>query len=332
MTLVLKLKDRNYWAYDWYEKGLNPIPRDGKIPIIKYKMFKNQRLPQYYFDNWVTNDTFNKNNLCIMIGKLTGHTDTLNFARSGLYLNFADFDNELAIKELCCYKDRQFTLRQFSKVVYVVQHFDDPTHCHVYWLASKPMPKRTIDKDAKILGKIRNNKLPSIEIKGAGDVAFCAGGTHESGYPYLPIGTKEICIIEELGEHIQAICKKYNLPVSDVERNKSRLRRLNNYKLKFKSNPKLRRILSEYADNNIQWRNIYENSRNNTLFDRARRYLRKNRDLLTPDNFKRIVQSWNAKWCKPPLSGFEVNNICNSILSYQGQGQNNDNGDHQENV
>ena len=64
------------------------------------------------------------------------------------------FDNELAIKEFCNYKGRQFTLEEMAKIVYVVQHSDDQTHCHVYWLASKPMAKRTLDKD-KILEKIK---------------------------------------------------------------------------------------------------------------------------------------------------------------------------------
>ena len=161
--------------------------------------------------------------MCVMIGKITGHTDTLNYARKGLCLNFCDFDNELAIKEFCRYRDRQFTLEEMAKICFVVQH-SDSTHCHIYWLASKPLPKRTLDKDSKILEKIRNNELPAIEIKGAGDVAFCPGGKHESGNLYLPIGTTELCVIEELGDHIQSICRKYNLPVSDSERNK--LRRL----------------------------------------------------------------------------------------------------------
>ena len=144
-----------------------------------------------------------------MIGKLSGHTESLNHAREGLYLNFCDFDNELAIKEFCNYKGHQFTLEEMAKIVYVVQHSDDKSHCHIYWLASSPMPKRTLDKDEKILEKIKANELPSVELKGAGDIAFCPGGYHESGNPYLPIGTTELVIIEELGEHIESICRKY---------------------------------------------------------------------------------------------------------------------------
>ena len=143
---------------------------------------------------------------------------------SALYLNFADLDNQLAIDEFCTYKGKQFTIDEMAKIVFLVQHSDDPTHCHVYWLASKALAKRTLDKEKKILEQIRNNQLPAIEIKAAGDVAFCPGGYHESGNPYEPIGTNELFIIEELGEHIESICKKYKLPVSDTEKNK--LRRL----------------------------------------------------------------------------------------------------------
>ncbi len=203
-----------------------------------------------------------------MIGKLSGHTEILQYARKGLYLNFGDFDNELAIRELCNWKGKQFTLEQLAKIVYVVQH-KDSTHCHIYWISSKPMAKRTLDKDKKILDQIRHNKLPSVEIKGVGDVAFCPGEFHESGNPYLPIGTNKIYIIEELGEHIQSICRKYDLPVSDVERNKQR--RLNSIaNAKLKSKDKLLLTDFDYEDLE-QWSDIFENSRNNTLFDRARK-------------------------------------------------------------
>ncbi len=153
------------------------------------------------------------------------------------------------------------------------KHSDDPTHCHVYWISSKPMAKRTLDKDGKILDKIRRNELPLVEIKAAGDVAFCQGGKHESRNPYLPIGTTELCIIEELGDHIHSICRKYNLPVSDSERNQLRsLTSISNGK-KSKSKDKQSSLLSDDLDNK-RWTKIYESSRNNTLFDRARKYLR----------------------------------------------------------
>ena len=95
-----------------------------------------------------------------------------------------------------------------SKVCFIVQHADK-SHAHIYWLASKPLPKRTLDKDKQILAKIRNNELPAVELKGAGDVAFCPGGFHESGNPYEVVagGTTELCIIEELNDHIHSICR-----------------------------------------------------------------------------------------------------------------------------
>ena len=47
----------------------------------------------------------------------SGHTELLNCAQKGLYLNFADFDNDLAIKEFCNYNGRQFTLEEMAQVV-----------------------------------------------------------------------------------------------------------------------------------------------------------------------------------------------------------------------
>ena len=152
------------------------------------------------------------------------------------------------------------------------------------------MAKRTLDKDGKILDKIRRNELPSVEIKAAGDVAFCPGGKHESRNPYHPIGTTELCIIEELGDHIHSICRKYNLLVSDSERNQLRsLTSISNGK-KSKSKDKQSSLLSDDLDNK-RWTKIYESSRNNTLFDRARKYLKKNIDILSPETFKRIVHA-----------------------------------------
>ena len=312
-------KTPNDWARYWYYTvGVNPIPRIGKIPIIKYKEYRNKRIPNELFNEWIDQGKFNEN-MCCIIGKLSGPTDTLNYVRKGLYLNFCDFDNELAIKEFCNWKGKQFTIEEISKIVYVVQH-SDSTHCHIYWLSSKPMPKRTLDKDKKILEKIKNNELPAIEIKAAGDVAFCPGGKHESGKAYIPVGTRELYIIEELGEHIDSICKKYELPVSDSERNK--LRRLIKINLIADNNKKSKDKLPtdfDYESQDEEWSEIPESARNNTLFDRARKYLKKNLDLLNADNFRRIVHSWNEKWCNPPLLDFEVDGICSSVLSYYTQ-------------
>ena len=308
--------DVNQWVDYWfYQVGVNPIPRDGKIPIIKFKQYRNKRLPSELFNQWEQEGKFNKN-MCCMVGKLSGHTELLSYARKGLYLNFADFDNQLAIDEFCTYKGRKFSLEDMAKIVYVVQH-SDKSHCHVYWIASRPMAKRTLEIDKKIVEKFRNNQLPAVEIKGQGDVAFSPGGKHESGNLYLPIRTTELCIIEELGEHIESICRKYNLPVSDSERNK--LSRLNSI-AKLKSKGRLATFEFDFEDE-IEESEILESARNNTLFDRARRYFRKNKDLLSTDTFRRIVHSWNQKWCYPPLPEFEVNGICSSILNHNG-GQN----------
>jgi hypothetical protein len=222
MTFLIPESPNDSASYWYYEVEVNVIPRIGKIPIIPYKQYRNKRIPEELFNQWENEGRFN-HNMCVMIGKLSGHTEILQYARKGLYLNFADFDNELAIREFCNWKGKQFTLEQISNIVYVVQHSDDSTHAHVYWLSSKSLPKRTLDKDKKILEQIRNNEHPAVEIKAQGDVAFCPGGYHETGNPYLPIGTNELCIIEELGEHIESICRKYKLPVSDTERNKLRL-------------------------------------------------------------------------------------------------------------
>jgi hypothetical protein len=194
----------------WFnEVGGNVFPRDGKIPIIKTKPWRNKRLPAELYNHWKQDGELDKN-FCVMVGAISGPTDTLNFARSGLHLNFADFDNLLAIRELCTWKgNKHCTLQEFAKIGYVVQHSDDRTHCHIYWLASKPMPRRRLETDKKTLELIKSNQLPAIEIKGQGDVAFCSGGYHESGNQYLPLIQHELFIIEELGEHIQNICRKY---------------------------------------------------------------------------------------------------------------------------
>ena len=196
------------WLDSWYyHYGVNPFGRNGKIPVVKYGKYRGKLISEDEFNDSKTQGQFN-HNMCIMIGGLSGHTELLKYARKGLYLNFADFDNELACREFCNYGGQQYTLEEVARTAFIVQHSDDRTHAHVYWLASKPMARRRLETainktDKMILDKIRRNELPAIEFKGQGDIAFAPGGYHESGNPYEPIGTTEICIIEELGAHIE---------------------------------------------------------------------------------------------------------------------------------
>ena len=138
----------NQWANHWfYHVGVNTLPRYGKKAIIKYSPFRNKRIPAELFNHWKDEKKFDLN-ICVMVGKLSGATEIQNYVRKDLDLNFCDFDNQLAIDEFCNYKGHQFTLEQMAKICYIVQH-SDKSHCHVYWLASKAMAKRTLETDKK---------------------------------------------------------------------------------------------------------------------------------------------------------------------------------------
>ena len=127
----------NPWPDFWYyDVGVNPFGRNGKIPVVKYSQYRGKLISEDEFNDSKTQGKFN-HNMCIMIGGLSGHTETLQYARKGLYLNFADFDNELACREFCNYNGQQYTLEEVARTTFIVQHSDDKTHAHVYWLASK---------------------------------------------------------------------------------------------------------------------------------------------------------------------------------------------------
>ena len=311
MTLSYpSISSANDWADLWYDMGLKPIPRNGKTPMIKYGDLRGNPLQKELFEQWKTEGKFDIN-MCIMVDKVVSNTSSVvdKWAKedSPRYLNFADLDNQKAIDEFCTWNGMKITLEEISKHVMIVQHEDDKTHCHIYWFSKKPMKRRTLDTDSKIVKKIRNNEVPAIEIKGEGDVAFCPGGKHENGFPYLPIGIHEPLQSEEIGDHINSILTKYQLPLCDKDSNGGN--RNNSGKFNAKN-------LFSFGEK------VREGARNNTIFDLCRKVISNNRDL--PEAIvKKLCFDCNQELCEPPLSDTEVESIFKSAQNYIAEEKNN---------
>lgn len=88
----------------------------------------------------------------------------------------------------------------------VEQHKDNLQKAHIYFYSPIPFPKKGSDS---VLG---------LEVKGLGEhgIAYCANSTHKDGQPYEITGTTSPITLtadqaNEYIEHIDQICKKYNL-------------------------------------------------------------------------------------------------------------------------
>jgi hypothetical protein len=89
----------------------------------------------------------------------------------------------------------------------VEQHKDSPEKAHIYFYSPIPYPKKSA---GSVLG---------LEVKGLGEhgIEYCTNSIHKDGQSYEIIGTTNPPITlsadqaKEYIDHIDQICKKYNL-------------------------------------------------------------------------------------------------------------------------
>jgi hypothetical protein len=117
-----------------------------------------------------------------------------------------DADKQNAIDELCLRNGKTTMLQEMAQKFIVEQHKDNLQKAHTYFYSPIPFPKKSSDS---VLG---------LEVKGLGEhgIAYCANSIHKDGQPYEIIGTTNPIVLtadqaREFIEHIDQICKKYNL-------------------------------------------------------------------------------------------------------------------------
>ena len=270
----------NAWADFWRNSiGVNVIPANSvkKMTWINWSKDPNinmqtQPIPQYMHDEWKHNESF-KNGMAIICGKVLHIPE-----KSHLWLCAVDCDNRLAIDEMTS------DLADMSQHTVVEQHLDNPNKAHFYFYTTKPMQKKSSDStNVNLKTKMDAGLIPAIEMKGEGQhgIMYCTPSPHRDGTNYEIIGTKEPAIMDEVGNVVLNICKKYNLGVGDSGR----------LPMKLLMDPETK---------------IHEgHNRHEALMRYAESILRKYPKMLE-EEFDGLVMLWNNKHCDPPLSDSEV--------------------------
>jgi hypothetical protein len=193
------------WADFWrYSIGVNVLSANSKkkSPTVYWKEWQDKPIPEEIHNQWKGQGKFSTG-IAIIPGKVWHNKE-----KQGLYFISLDVDKLEAITELCTNRNgKKISLEQMAQKFLVEQHKDNLQKAHVYFYSPIPFPKKEPDS---VLG---------LEVKGLGEhgVANCAGSIHKDGQPWEIIGVKEppVTLKEEQAkefiEHIDQICKKYNL-------------------------------------------------------------------------------------------------------------------------
>jgi putative DNA primase/helicase len=281
------MNDFNEWADFWRNRiGVNIIPADSrnKRPIVLWKEFQDKPIPGRLHNQWKNQSLFD-NGIAIILGKVWHRND-----RQDYYLNCIDVDNLRAIQEFFARNGKATTIEEFSKKTIIEQHRDNPNRLHLYvYTVGKPLRDKSSDV-GRLSGNVDPDTIPAFEVKASSNLlSFCCPGIHKDGHKVEIIGIREPAVLEggtidDMQDHIDAICIKYDL-----------IRGNNN------SNNQIP-ISELFKDDTI----IYEgHNRHAALLRVMESLLRRNAGLLSPDQIERLSKEWNVKHCQPPLDDGE---------------------------
>ena len=277
----------NDWADYWrYDVGVNVIPADtqNKRPIVEWRKYQNVPISEEHHNEWKSTNAFAKG-IAILPGKVWH-----NQFKKGLYLVFVDLDNKKAIDEFCTRDGITTPLTELAKGMIIEQHKDDPNKAHAYFYSKHPFIKKSSDRVSDLSLKIDRNEIPAIEVKGLGEhgIAYCTPSVHKNGHCYEIIGSTEATEISDLDQHIDSICKKYNIPYLDGNVNC--------------------RALTPIHDLFNEDTKIYEgHNRHEALLRVMESLLLRNYGILVEAQIKPLAADWNQQHCVPPLENREFN-------------------------
>jgi hypothetical protein len=199
---------------------------------------------------------------------------------------------------ICFRNGKSTTLQEMSQKFIVEQHKDNSQKAHVYFYSTIPFPKKDADS---VLG---------LEVKDIGEhgIANCTASIHKNGQPWEIVGVKEpVTLTEEQAkefiEHIDQICKKYNLEYLEKH---------------------YRNLLDSDAK-------IYQGQRHDSMISIANSLLFRygcnddssttaaaddNMDPRLEQELKNRFVNINDKRCVPPLAASEINQIWKDAVAY----------------
>ena len=281
------MNDFNEWADFWrYNLGVNVIPANSrrKRPLVNWKEFQDKPIPEGLHNQWKNHRSFD-NGIAIILGKVWHRND-----RQDYYLNCIDVDNLKAIQELFTRNGKAATIEEFSKKTIIEQHKDNPNRLHLYvYTVGIPLRNKSSDV-SRLSDNVDPDTIPAFEVKASSHLlSFCCPGIHKDGLKVEIIGTREPAVLEggiidEMQDHIDTICIKYDLICGN-------------------SNGNNQIPISElFKDDTI----IYEgHNRHAALLRIMESLLRRNAGLLSPDQIEGLSKEWNVKHSQPPLDDGE---------------------------
>jgi hypothetical protein len=285
----------NEWADFWrYTIGANVIPADtkDKVPLVKWTEFQDSPISKAQHDKWKVDCAFDKG-MAVIAGKIWH-----NQLKNGLYLIFVDLDNQKAIDEFCTRNGKRVTLEEMSQHMLIEQHKDDLNRAHVYFYSKHPFLKKSSDRVSDLTERIDSNDIPAIEVKGSGKhgIAFCTS-PHKNGYNYEIINIIEPSEISNLEQHIDSICRKYNISYLDQNGNSKSLVPIPEL---FKPETK-----------------IFEgHNRHEAVLRIIESLLSRTATILQEKTIKDLAWKENLRLCVPPLDHKEFEKQWNDGLSY----------------
>ena len=280
----MNLHQINMWADFWRNNiGVNVIPAVSmnKKPLVSWKEdtrgnWQIDPIPQEIHNEWKSSGMF-KSGMAVICGKV------FRGENKDMYLCAIDCDNKLAIDEMT--KD----IIKTSEKTIVEQHIDDPNKAHFYFLTTRPMPKKSSD----VIGKVKINKVPSIEMKGQGQhgIMYCTPSMHKDGERYRILGVKKLAILDNIGDIIKGICDKYNLGTG--KDNKITMKVLMDNETKIVAGHNRHEAIMRYAESIL------------------RKYPRMEEQI-----FRDMILLKNNRMCSPPLTESELDIQIECAVNY----------------
>ena len=144
--------------------------------------------------------------------------------------------------------------------------------------------KKSGDRITHPLEMINGNEIPAFEVKGLGEhgLAFSTPSVHKNGFQYTFVegGTMDPEIIDDLDNHIEAICKKYNIPYIDAHNGQDAT---------------IRDLLEPETK-------IYEgHNRHEALMRVMESLIKRNSNILDLEQIRKYSHDWNVIHCVPAL-------------------------------
>ncbi|MDF0682682.1 MAG: hypothetical protein P0116_17115, partial [Candidatus Nitrosocosmicus sp.] len=217
-------------------------------------------------------------------------------AYKGKYLVGIDIDNKKGIEEFLSHFGKVDTLEKLAEKTIVEQHFDDMNKAHIYFIAEKPLSKKS-----GIKSSIDNSDVPAIEVKSDGKhgIMFCTPSIHANGFPYQIIGTTVPTVLDLSGSEKLEDC------IDQIYwKNESSERNINDGLIPIED------LFRE------DYKVKQGNNRHEAMLRVMESLIARNSSIFSEDKIKELSYNWNLTHCEPPLDEIEFEKQWNDAKKF----------------